>query len=196
MRKKPTLSLENSLEASLKLKILKEKAAKFSSSSSKEFSFTLKKQKVKANFSQKFNLDELSEEQKLALKRKMDERVRRKIKRRKCIATINWLKVRYPKCFGMREILPLKVGIQKDIIADLPSDVSISKCAIRKALSFYTRCYPYWRALVNHDHRYDLQGNPTELISKKHLDDAEAKLLLFLSNKTPGKAKGRKALGF
>lgn len=192
MNKKSTLSLGDNLETALKLKIFKERSAMTSRcpQGSSFLSDNGKKNlKNKVVFQKKDYTDNLSEEEKLALKRKLDERKRRKLKRKKSIIVISWLKNRYPKCFGGNEILPLKIGIREDISADLPSDAPVSKCGIRNALSFYTRCYPYWKALVNHDYRYDLQGNPVELISKKHLEDAEAKLLVFLSNRTVSKKK-------
>jgi ProP effector len=83
---------------------------------------------------------------------------------------------KYPLCFSKEEPLPLKIGILKDIFADMPEDSKFSRRSIRNALAFYIRSKKYQSALTTRLHRYDLNGNETEPISEEHKAAARDKL--------------------
>jgi ProP effector len=93
-----------------------------------------------------------------------------------CKETLRRLREKYPLCFPEENPLPLKIGILKDIFADMPEDSKFSRINLRKALAFYTRSKKYQRALTTCPHRYDLNGNEAEPISEEHRTAARGKL--------------------
>lgn len=94
------------------------------------------------------------------------------------VETQQWLLQSFPKCFREDHALPLKVGILKDIFGQLPSDSSISRIQVRRALKFYTNHPLYQKALAKKTERFDLNGETVSNISSEHKEIAEKALAL------------------
>jgi ProP effector len=93
-----------------------------------------------------------------------------------CKKTLRWLREKYPLCFPEENPLPLKIGILKNIFADMPEDSKFSRLNVRKALAFYARSKRYQHALTTCPYRYDLNGNEAEPVSEEHRTAAREKL--------------------
>ena len=93
---------------------------------------------------------------------------------------LDWLMDTYPLCFSKDEPKPLKIRIEKDILANLPSDLSFSRLNIRKAIGYYTHSPKYRQALLVNPDRYDLQGEPVEEVKQEHQQLAQEQLDAYL----------------
>jgi hypothetical protein len=78
---------------------------------------------------------------------------------------------RFPNCFKPfgQPKLPLKIGIDKDIIAAAPD---LSGHNIRGTLGIYTRTPGYHKVLVEGAARIDLNGNPAGTVTEKEAQQA------------------------
>ncbi|MDR2165599.1 MAG: ProQ/FinO family protein [Zoogloeaceae bacterium] len=63
------------------------------------------------------------------------------------------------------DCLPLSIGIDKVLLARLPS---LKKKSLRAALALHTHSIGYLRATGKATHRFDLDGNPAEEINGEH----------------------------
>jgi len=97
--------------------------------------------------------------------------------------TLSWLCQTFPDCFDLSNPKPLKRRIEADVFLHLSeSKIVISKRSIRNVLAFYVRQNKYHKALLENQHRFNLEGNPREEIS---LADREyAKAILEMREKT------------
>ena len=83
---------------------------------------------------------------------------------KRTLKIIKWLQEQYPLVFNRQEPKPLKRGMTKDVLAQGPFPYSNKN--IRLALRLYTHFKQYHEAVMSHDHRYDLEGTPVELVTE------------------------------
>ncbi|MGB0935168.1 MAG: ProQ/FINO family protein, partial [Alphaproteobacteria bacterium] len=69
---------------------------------------------------------------------------------------------------NLKNRLPLKTNIVKDIFAELGEDTPFSRRQIRDAIAYYTYSYFYQKKIVRGHSRIDLQGNEVEEPSTRH----------------------------
>lgn len=98
-------------------------------------------------------------------------------------AAVKWLSETFPGVFDNRNPMPLKVGIWKDIAAQLPIDTPFSKVILRGALRLYTNSTPYHKAVISNDVRYDLGGNAAGEVTQKEKEYSHEALSLRLKAK-------------
>ncbi|MCX8580413.1 RNA chaperone ProQ [Gilliamella sp. B3482] len=90
---------------------------------------------------------------------------------------INYLSHQFPNCFTIEgEAKPLKIGIFQDIISRLENSELLSKTKLRIALRAYTMGWRYLYCIKEGANRVDLDGNPTEVISKEQMEHAQQQL--------------------
>jgi ProP effector len=89
---------------------------------------------------------------------------------------LNILMEKFPNCIfkDATKIRPLQRYIHKKIYTALNHEYS--KSLILEALAFYTQSIAYCEQLAKGGHRIDLDGNPCELVSQSHQDDAQVRL--------------------
>ena len=77
---------------------------------------------------------------------------------------------RFPKAFNTDNRKPLKIGIIKEIIEIMRGEGGETGITLRQAIQWYTNGTAYHRAVINHTHRFDLEGNVVEEITpdQKH----------------------------
>ena len=92
----------------------------------------------------------------------------------------------YPKTFPKDNVLPLKIGIYKEIIQD--NNFSESPELLKKTLIVHTKSFRYLKSALKLKHRYDLNGQKVEPISESDLKFTKD-LLNFKTNKTKHKNK-------
>jgi sRNA-binding protein len=101
--------------------------------------------------------------------------------------TLNFLNRSYPKLFNTRyRSKPLKLGILDDILLDMNNKFSTMKLGkfvetnfrenIKGALKFYTQCRNYHRNIKAGNSRYDLDGQPVDVITEKQEQHSQAML--------------------
>ncbi len=95
----------------------------------------------------------------------------------KIYATFRWLYKNYPKCFFEKKVVPLKIGIAKDILLQLPN--AISKRMMRIVLKRYTHSIRYINALIANENRYDLDGEIAGIVTEEEKFKAEEFLKLI-----------------
>jgi ProP effector len=104
----------------------------------------------------------------------------------------------YPKCFfaDNREVKPLKVGIDTDLLAEQLTD--FSKRALKDALRLYTRRPAYYQKLVVDTPRINLQGEEVGIVTEEHVVAADQARERYtqLKSEAPQSPKGRKRLQF
>ena len=66
---------------------------------------------------------------------------------------------KFPKIFNAANKKPLKKGIQKDILEILYDDPDVTVYSLSRALNWYVRGNSYLKAIIRHEHRFDLEGN-------------------------------------
>jgi len=66
---------------------------------------------------------------------------------------------KFPKIFTPADKKPLKKGIQKDILEILCDDPDVTVESLNRALNWYVRGNSYLKAIIRHEHRFDLEGN-------------------------------------
>jgi len=91
--------------------------------------------------------------------------------------TLMWLCKHYPKCFSIKDPVPLKIGIIEDIFAVVPK--IMSKTILRKVLKRYTRTARYLNALVSNPHRYNLEGERVGEVTAKERSFAKTTIDSF-----------------
>ncbi|OJX12315.1 MAG: hypothetical protein BGO77_06260 [Caedibacter sp. 37-49] len=112
----------------------------------------------------------LSSKEQEYLKQKAQKKKKEGIK-----TALRWLQETYPECFNPQAPKPLKLKVEADLFAALPSDQSLSKVKIRQALEYHTKSIAYLKSLLNNTHRYDLQGHAVEEIYPAHKAWAQEK---------------------
>ena len=90
---------------------------------------------------------------------------------------IIYLAQQFPNCFTIEgEAKPLKIGIFQDILSRLENSEVLSKTKLRVALRGYTMGWRYLYSIKEGTHRVDLDGNPTEVITKEQEEHAQQQL--------------------
>ncbi len=117
----------------------------------------------------------LSRQQKIALARKAQSiRVN---------TFINWLSQKYPACFSKERPKPLKIGIAKDILKNLPPQAT--KILAKKSLAHYANMKNYIKALLTIPYRYDLSGKEAGPVTESEKRQAKEKLHKLSPKKHP-----------
>lgn len=78
---------------------------------------------------------------------------------------VKWLEETYPVLFDRKNPKPLKKGVTKEILAQGPFPYANKH--IRPAIRLYTHFTSYHKSVLSNTHRYDLHGEPSELITEK-----------------------------
>ncbi|OCG09146.1 hypothetical protein A9G13_03620 [Gilliamella sp. wkB178] len=90
---------------------------------------------------------------------------------------IVYLAQQFPNCFTLEgEAKPLKIGIFQDILLHLENNDLLSKTKLRVALRGYTMSWRYLYSIKEGVHRVDLDGNPTDVITKEQMEYAQQQL--------------------
>lgn len=76
-----------------------------------------------------------------------------------------------------QQVVPLKILIHKDLVERYPQ---IAKHIICGALHVHCQDVAYLRILVAGVHRYDLDGNPVDVVTEEHDANARSRLRLQL----------------
>ena len=88
------------------------------------------------------------------------------------MAALQQLMEAYPKTFDRKNVRPLKIGIQEDLIAD----EKVAKNKIKRALASYVRSLNYFRSLREGVERIDIAGEASGTVTKEESDHAKQKL--------------------
>lgn len=100
--------------------------------------------------------------------------LKQNIMRRK---SLDYLYATYPKCFIGKNKKPLKIGIHKNVFADLPKEFTkLEKKHLKKAIQYYCNNIFYLKEIVTGTPRIDLNGNIVSQITDK--EKSHAKFLL------------------
>ncbi|OCG01318.1 RNA chaperone ProQ [Gilliamella sp. wkB112] len=87
---------------------------------------------------------------------------------------IVYLAQQFPNCFTLDgEAKPLKIGIFQDILLHLENNDLLSKTKLRVALRAYTISWRYLYSIKEGLYRVDLDGNPTDVITKEQMEHAQ-----------------------
>ncbi len=78
----------------------------------------------------------------------------------------------YPLAFDRKNVRPLKIGIQEDILAD----AKLPKGKVKRALASYVRSGHYLRSLQPGAERVDLAGQPAGLVTDQEAEHAKSLL--------------------
>ncbi len=98
-------------------------------------------------------------------------------KKREGIKTaLGWLYEKFPACFNLKDLKPLKLNIDKDLYLLLKQEDAPSKSQLRDALAYYTRNIDYLKTVINGTHRYDLEGQQVQEITQNQIDFAQERL--------------------
>jgi sRNA-binding protein len=81
---------------------------------------------------------------------------------------------RYPRVFNLQIPHPLKINIVEDLYTQLKDEYSNEE--IGKAIGYYTYNVRYHRALLAHEHRYDLEGKVNGKVTPEHKERAKTQL--------------------
>ncbi|CAD7363237.1 ProQ/FINO family protein [Escherichia coli] len=99
-------------------------------------------------------------------------------RQRKNRRRINRLIELWPELFNREAPKPLKKGIFDDLIQDIAvRELTFGPGVLRAAITSYTQCPRYYRALMSGDVRYDMKGRPCGKVTPKEQRDAEAQLM-------------------
>ena len=111
---------------------------------------------------------------------------------------------RFPKAFNTDNRKPLKIGISKEVIEIMREEGAGTGIALRQAIQWYTNGTAYHRAVIDHTHRFDLEGNVVEEITpeQKHhaaltietIKAISEKRVLVFQNKKEDPAKKEEAV--
>jgi ProP effector len=88
------------------------------------------------------------------------------------MAALQQLMEAYPKTFDRKNVRPLKIGIQEDLIAD----EKVAKNKIKRALASYVRALNYYRSLREDADRIDITGEASGKVTKEESEHAKQKL--------------------
>ncbi|WP_315983100.1 ProQ/FinO family protein [Aliamphritea spongicola] len=75
----------------------------------------------------------------------------------------------YPQVFNRKNVRPLKIGIQEDLIAD----EKLAKNKIKRALASYVRSPHYFRSLQEGADRIDLSGESAGTVTASEAEHAK-----------------------
>ena len=78
------------------------------------------------------------------------------------------LSSKYPELFIKDKPKVLKIGIDKDILAD--SDLKMSQTQLRKFFKVYISSKGYRELHVENSPRYDLEGNEVGVVTKENIE--------------------------
>jgi ProP effector len=101
-------------------------------------------------------------------------------------ALLKRLQTQFP---AFRDCLPLAIGIDKQLIAELPD---ISRKVLRIALGIHTNSLRYLRAMEKATHRFDLTGKQADEVSDVHRTHA-SEILRERFKKDADQRKAQKA---
>jgi sRNA-binding protein len=98
--------------------------------------------------------------------------------KRRAQAMLATLVERFPRCFTREQPKPLKIGIDRDIIAEMPGTVETlaAQTDLRLAMRLYTGSPAYLQALVEGATRVDLAGAPAGIVKAPHAGFAKYRL--------------------
>src|SRR5215472_14778501 len=98
--------------------------------------------------------------------------------KRRAQAMLATLVERFPRCFTREQPKPLKIGIDQDIIAEMPGTVETlaAQTDLRLAMRLYTGSPAYLQALVEGATRVDLAGAPAGIVKATHAGFAKYRL--------------------
>jgi len=88
------------------------------------------------------------------------------------MAALQQLMEAYPKTFDRKNVRPLKIGIQEDLVAD----EKVAKNKIKRALASYVRALNYYRSLREGAERIDINGEAAGVVTKEESEHAKQKL--------------------
>ncbi|MDF2690570.1 MAG: ProQ activator of osmoprotectant transporter ProP [Gammaproteobacteria bacterium] len=97
----------------------------------------------------------------------------------------------HPQCFNFKFRKPLKVGIDKDILAKHPEKAA-NKAVLANALKIYTLNIRYWKAIINQEDRIDLEGNPDGKVTAEQKAHANIPYQKALANLAEHPRKDKK----
>jgi len=88
------------------------------------------------------------------------------------LAALQQLSEAYPNAFDRKNVRPLKIGIQDDLIAD----EKVAKNKIKRALASYVRSLNYLRSLQEGADRIDINGESAGKVTAEEAQHAKGKL--------------------
>ncbi len=88
------------------------------------------------------------------------------------MAALQQLSEAYPNTFDRKNVRPLKIGIQDDLVAD----EKLAKNKIKRALASYVRSINYLRSLQEGADRVDINGEPAGAVTAEEAEHAKGKL--------------------
>lgn len=101
-----------------------------------------------------------------------------------------WLEENFPKSFNFKKPIPLKLGIQHDLLS-IPSP--FSKNLLRKCIGVYVNTKAYLEATLQENWRYDLNGEKIEGVTQEQKDHAlkqiEHKMTIWKKNQKTSNLK-------
>ena len=89
-------------------------------------------------------------------------------------AAQHWLCETYPAVFAVDHPKPLKMRISADLVPKRPASISYHQ--LKDTLGAWTRRRVYLQSFIDHDQRYDLDGQPVADILPEHKDYARQQL--------------------
>ena len=92
------------------------------------------------------------------------------------VAAQTWLIETYPAVFNKETPKPLKLGVDAKLLTQRPATISYHQ--LKDALKAWTYQRTYLQAVLDHDQRYDLGGEPVELILPAQKEHAGSQLAL------------------
>ena len=96
--------------------------------------------------------------------------------------TLEWLIMTFPRCLSLQTPQPLKIGIREDILEAMkalqPSQDIPSRKSIPLAMTLYTTSLAYYKAILNHSRRINLQGEEEGEVTDKQKGLAQRQILL------------------
>lgn len=96
--------------------------------------------------------------------------------------TLEWLIMTFPRCLSLQTPQPLKIRIREDILEamkalQLSQDIP-SRKSIPLAMTLYTTSLAYYKAILNHSRRINLQGKEEGEVTDKQKELAQRQILL------------------
>ena len=85
-----------------------------------------------------------------------------------------WLYVEYPNIFNVRKPKPLATGLSKILEQQLPEN--ITQAEFKLGISWYCQRKEYFKAIINQEHRYDLNGEIASDITEEDKISARERL--------------------
>ncbi|MGB0664805.1 MAG: ProQ/FINO family protein [Pontibacterium sp.] len=88
------------------------------------------------------------------------------------LAAMQLLSETYPDTFNRKNVRPLKIGIQEDLVAD----EKVAKNKIKRALAGYVRSINYLKSIQVDADRIDLNGEPAGKVTASEAEHAKSQL--------------------